>query len=120
MISLHLKQFTKLLLKYAGVENGLRLTMNIEQYEYMPGPHDAAGIKMLLHDPNEIPRVHALGQAIPPGSHVFVGVKMIEVRIEHSWYMYYTWPLRTDTRFRHFPTLFSYLLDVKSSYEINF
>ncbi|XP_062594595.1 uncharacterized protein LOC134256016 [Saccostrea cucullata] len=62
-----------------GVENGLRLTLNIEQYEYMPGPHDAAGIKMLLHDRNEIPRVHALGQAIPPGAHVFVGVKIVEV-----------------------------------------
>ncbi|XP_061183628.1 uncharacterized protein LOC133191897 [Saccostrea echinata] len=45
----------------------------------MPGPHDAAGIKMLLHDRNEIPRVHALGQAIPPGAHVFVGVKIVEV-----------------------------------------
>lgn len=63
--------------------------MNIEQYEYMPGPHDAAGIKMLLHDPNEIPRVHALGQAIPPGSHVFVGVKMIEVWKEQSRYYAY-------------------------------
>ena len=65
-----------------GLENALRLTLNIEQYEYMPGPHDAAGIKMLLHDRDEIPRVHALGQAIPPGSHVFVGVKIVEVKLE--------------------------------------
>ena len=69
----------ELRLQLLGVENGLRLTLNIEQYEYMPGPHDAAGIKMLLHDRDEIPRVHALGQAIPPGSHVFVGVKIVEV-----------------------------------------
>lgn len=60
----------------------MRLTLNIEQYEYMPGPHDAAGIKMLLHDRDEIPRVHALGQAIPPGAHVFVGVKIVEVTLQ--------------------------------------
>ena len=72
----------ELRLQLLGVENGLRLTLNIEQYEYMPGPHDAAGIKMLLHDRDEIPRVHALGQAIPPGSHVFVGVKIVEVKLE--------------------------------------
>lgn len=63
-----------------GIENGLRLTLNIEQYEYMPGPHDAAGIKMLIHDHSDIPMVHALGQAISPGSRVFVGMKIIEVR----------------------------------------
>ncbi|XP_011430312.3 degenerin-like protein del-10 [Magallana gigas] len=62
-----------------GIENGLRLTLNIEQYEYMPGPHDAAGIKMLIHDHSDIPMVHALGQAISPGSRVFVGMKIIEL-----------------------------------------
>ncbi|XP_061184813.1 uncharacterized protein LOC133192822 [Saccostrea echinata] len=62
-----------------GIENGLRLTLNIEQYEYMPGPHDAAGIKMLIHDHKDIPMVHALGQAISPGSRVFVGMKVIEL-----------------------------------------
>lgn len=63
----------------SGVENGLRLTINVEQYEYMPGPHDSAGVKMLLHDDNEVPRVHALGQAVSTGSHVFVGVKVLTV-----------------------------------------
>ena len=62
-----------------GIENGLQLTLNIEQYEYMPGPHDAAGVKMLIHDHKDIPMVHALGQAISPGSRVFVGMKIIEV-----------------------------------------
>lgn len=64
-----------------GIENGLTLTLNIEQYEYMPGPHDAAGIKMLIHDHTDIPMVHALGQAISPGSRVFVGMKIIEVNL---------------------------------------
>ncbi|XP_033762490.1 LOW QUALITY PROTEIN: uncharacterized protein LOC117344005 [Pecten maximus] len=62
-----------------GVENGLRLTLNVEQYEYMPGPHDAAGVKMLLHANGEVPRVHALGQAVSTGAHVFVGVKVFSI-----------------------------------------
>ena len=68
--------FTRLV----GVEAGLQLTLNVEQYEYMTGPHDSAGVKMLLHDPRETPFVHALGQAIPTGSHAFVGVKFMMVR----------------------------------------
>ena len=46
----------------------------------MAGPHDAAGVKMLLHDPRETPFVHALGQAIPTGTHAFVGVKFMMVK----------------------------------------
>ena len=63
----------------SGVESGLRLTLNIEQYEYMAGPHDAAGVKILLHDPEELPSVHGLGQAIAPGAHGFVGAKFMMV-----------------------------------------
>ncbi|KAJ8297666.1 hypothetical protein KUTeg_024197 [Tegillarca granosa] len=59
-----------------GLENGLKLTLNVEQYEYMPGPHDAAGIKMLVHTPGEFPLVHALGQAIPTGNHIYAGIKL--------------------------------------------
>ena len=64
---------------HTGVDAGLRLTLNVEQYEYMTGPHDAAGVKMLLHDSREMPIVHELGQAIPTGSHAFVGVKFMTV-----------------------------------------
>lgn len=61
-----------------GSDNGLKLTLNVEQYEYMPGPHVAAGIKMLVHEPqNKL--VHQLGQAVPPGSHSFLGIKMLQV-----------------------------------------
>ena len=63
------------------MEAGLRLTLNVEQYEYMAGPHEAAGVKMLLHDPRELPSVHALGQAMPTGTHAFVGVKFTEVAL---------------------------------------
>ena len=32
---------------FVGAEFGLRLTMNIEQYEYMPGPNSDAGVKVI-------------------------------------------------------------------------
>ena len=53
--------------------------LNVEQYEYMPGPHDAAGVKILLHDRNEFPKVHALGQALSAGVHSFVAIRLISV-----------------------------------------
>ena len=65
----------------AGVETGLRLTLNVEQYEYMTGPHDAAGLKMLLHDSRELPSVHGLGEAVATGTHSFVGVRYMLVNV---------------------------------------
>ena len=62
-----------------GVDSGLRLTLNVEQYEYMTGPHDSAGVKILLHDAREMPFVYALGQAVPTGAHAFIGVKFMTV-----------------------------------------
>ncbi|CAC5415202.1 unnamed protein product [Mytilus coruscus] len=62
-----------------GVENGLKLKLNVEQYEYMPGPHDAAGIKLLIHDRIEMPRVYALGQAVSTGANVFASVQLMKV-----------------------------------------
>ena len=59
----------------AGSGNGLTLLLNIEQYEYMPGPSASAGIKFLLHEPSTFPRVTALGQAVPPGTHTYIGTK---------------------------------------------
>ncbi|XP_074652886.1 degenerin-like protein del-10 [Tubulanus polymorphus] len=59
-----------------GSENGLRLIMNVEQYEYMRGPHDSAGIKMLLYEHNEVPLVHDLGQALSTGTHTYAGIKV--------------------------------------------
>ena len=70
----------------SGIETGLRLILNVEQYEYMPGPHDAAGIKMLLHDSRETPSVHSLGQAVATGTHGVVGVKYLLVRKSNRFY----------------------------------
>ena len=57
--------------------------MNIEQYEYMSGPIEGAGIKLLLHDQKEIPMVRYLGQAIPPGAHALMGLTILQVSITH-------------------------------------
>ena len=62
-----------------GADRGLRLRLNIEQYEYMRGPNPGAGIKILIHDANEVPLVRDLGQAIPPGSYAFVGIQIVQV-----------------------------------------
>ncbi len=45
----------------------------------MRGPNSGAGLKVLVHDQDEIPLVGELGQAIPPGSHAFVGIQMLQV-----------------------------------------
>ncbi|KAK7093190.1 hypothetical protein V1264_006986 [Littorina saxatilis] len=62
-----------------GAEYGLKLTLNVEQYEYMPGPHDAAGVKMLLHDSKEFPGVAELGLAMPTGTHAYVGIQVVQI-----------------------------------------
>ncbi|RUS75983.1 hypothetical protein EGW08_016265, partial [Elysia chlorotica] len=60
-----------------GSENGLSLILNVEQYEYMPGPSDAAGVKILLHHPHQFPQVRGLGLVLPAGSFAFVGTSII-------------------------------------------
>ncbi|KAL8564936.1 hypothetical protein ACOMHN_019839 [Nucella lapillus] len=70
---------TNLIVDSAGSDDGLSLSLNVEQYEYMPGPHDAAGVKILLHDKKEFPKVHALGQALSPGFHSFLALKLVSV-----------------------------------------
>ena len=57
----------------------MRLGLNIEQYEYMISPNPGAGIKILLHEGNEVPLVRELGAAIAPGTRAFLGVQIIEV-----------------------------------------
>ena len=56
------------------------MRLNAEQYEYMRGPNEGAGMKLLVHDHSELPLVKDFGVAIPPGFHALVAVKVIEVR----------------------------------------
>ena len=55
--------------------------MNIEQYEYMPGPNFGAGVKILVHDQEDVPLVREMGYAIMPGAHGLVGIQITEVRV---------------------------------------
>ncbi len=64
-----------------GSGGGLRLTLNVEQYEYMPGPHSGAGIKMLLHNSYDVAMVKDLGVSIPPGMHACAGISIVKVSI---------------------------------------
>ena len=53
--------------------------VNVEQYEYMTGPHDSVGLKVLLHDSSHVAMVRDLGEALPTGSHAFVAVTLSKV-----------------------------------------
>ena len=53
--------------------------MNIEQYEYMKGPHNAVGLKLLLHHQNAITLVQDFGDNVPAGMHTFVAVSVSNV-----------------------------------------
>ena len=56
------------------IDSGLQLMLNIEQYVYMNGPHDSAGVMVLLHDPKQTPLVASLGQAVSSGFSAFAGI----------------------------------------------
>jgi len=58
----------------AGVLNGLQLVVNVEQYEYMKGPHAAVGLKVLLHEQGAIPMVENFAVAVPVGMNTFIAV----------------------------------------------
>ncbi|XP_074662808.1 uncharacterized protein LOC141915241 [Tubulanus polymorphus] len=69
----------KRLVTQEGTSGGLRLQINVEQYEYMDGPSDGAGLKVLIHSPAEFPLVKYQGQALSPGTHALIGVSILEV-----------------------------------------
>ena len=48
----------------------------------MVGPNPGAGIKLLIHENTEVPLVRDLGNAIPPGTHAYVGIQIVQVSIE--------------------------------------
>ena len=53
--------------------------LNIEQYEYMKGPHNAVGLKLVLHQQDALPLVQDFGDNVPAGMHTFVGVSVSKV-----------------------------------------
>ena len=65
-----------------GIDSGLKLMLNIEQYEYMNGPHDSAGVKILLHDPRQTPLVGSLGQAVSNGVSAFAAINLLMIEYQ--------------------------------------
>ena len=61
------------------MKQGLQLVLSIEQYEYMKGPHNAVGIKLVLHHQDALPLVQDFGDNVPAGMHTFVGVSVSKV-----------------------------------------
>ena len=53
--------------------------MNIEQYEYMQGPNEGAGLKILIHDQGDVALVKELGQGVKAGVHAFADIRIKEV-----------------------------------------
>lgn len=45
----------------------------------MQSPNNGAGLKILVHDQGEVALVKDLGQAVPPGSHAFVDINVVQV-----------------------------------------
>ncbi|KAK2144648.1 hypothetical protein LSH36_740g01072 [Paralvinella palmiformis] len=62
-----------------GAEGGLRLLLNVEQYEYMPGPNQGAGVRIHIHDQQEVPLMKDFGLAVAPGTHSLIGMTMNKV-----------------------------------------
>ena len=79
--------FLYLLLMYLslGSGGGVSFQLNIEQYEYMTGPNEGAGVKLLVHNRGDVPLVKDNGLALQPGTLSFVAVKIIEVGDFNVW-----------------------------------
>ena len=58
----------------SGMNSGLRLVLNIEQYEHMRGRSFDAGVMLHIHEPGVYPAVSELGFAVAPGVHSLVSL----------------------------------------------
>ncbi|CAD5123961.1 DgyrCDS12266 [Dimorphilus gyrociliatus] len=65
-------------IKNSGRANALSLILNIEEYEYIPGLDNEAGVKIYLHNNHAKPLVSDLGYALAPGMYTMMSVKRKE------------------------------------------
>ena len=68
------------------MKHGLQLVLNIEQYEYMKGPHNAVGLKLVLHNQDAIALVQDFGDNVPAGMHTFIAVSISKVSSILVWF----------------------------------
>ena len=59
---------------------GLRLVLNVEQYEYYGLATKRAGLKVLIHDQETPPMVEQLGFSVGPGTSTFAAISKTVVR----------------------------------------
>ncbi|XP_074658670.1 degenerin-like protein del-10 [Tubulanus polymorphus] len=57
-----------------GIAYGLQVLVNLEIYESMDGARKSSGLRVLIHDKTEIPRVKDLGISIPASMTALIGV----------------------------------------------
>ena len=77
---------SELVISAPGLDSGLQLMLNIEQYEYMNGPHDSAGVKVVLHDREQTPLVASLGQSVSTGFSAYAGINLLMIEYEQPPY----------------------------------
>ena len=51
----------------------------MEQYEYMKGPNNAVGLKLLLHHQDDVPLVQDFGDNVPAEMPTFVSLSVTNV-----------------------------------------
>jgi len=64
----------------AGAKFGLRLVLDIQQYDYYGLVTKRAGLKVLIHHQETPPMVEELGFAVGPGTSTFAAVRRGKVR----------------------------------------
>ncbi|XP_074652827.1 degenerin-like protein del-10 [Tubulanus polymorphus] len=61
-----------------GIAFGLRLLINMETYQTMSGEHKSSGLRVLVHDKNEVPRVKNLGLFVPAKMMAVIGINTLQ------------------------------------------
>lgn len=56
---------------------GLKLTLNIEVDDYITDLADSAGIRLLIHNPYNMPFVEDEGLSLSPGRANLIGIKKV-------------------------------------------
>ncbi len=69
---------------FAGLGQGLRLSLNTEQYAHTRWL-SGSGVMVLLHDQRDVPRMGDLASIVTPGSHNVVSIKYRTVSIVSTW-----------------------------------
>ncbi|XP_078618622.1 acid-sensing ion channel 2-like isoform X1 [Branchiostoma floridae x Branchiostoma japonicum] len=67
----------------AGSGNGLSVMIDIKSHLYtenplLPGGTADVGMKLLVHDQNEPPKMDTQGIAVAPGSHAYIAIRQIQ------------------------------------------